>query len=147
MTAQIYRYSKVVVPGPDGYTIYARLPEHGMELCEIDGKTYVTVPEDAGQMPEQHPEITLEPVIVDAGLRDRLKKSARICQLIDQSIIDLIRTRYNPEDEMYFARIGVGVSLGAYQFEPGEQEALLAYGAYVEECRQWGRQKRAELGL
>ena len=118
-----------------------------MELCEIDGKTYVTVPEDAGQMPEQHPEITLEPVIVDAGLRDRLKKSARICQLIDQSIIDLIRTRYNPEDEMYFARIGVGVSMGAYQFEPGEQEALLSYGAYVEECRQWGRQKRAELGL
>jgi len=147
MPAQIYRYSKVVVPGPDGYTIYARLPEHGMELCELDGKTYVTVPTDAGPMPEQHPEITLEPVIVDVGLRDRLKKSARICQLIDQSIIDLIRTRYNPEDEMYFARIGVGVSLGAYQFEPGEQEALLAYGAYVEECRQWGRQKRAELGL
>jgi len=147
MPAQIYRYSKVVVPGPDGYTIYARLPEHGMELCELDGVTYVTVPEDAGQMPEQHPEITLEPVIVDVGLRDRLKKSARICQLIDQSIIDLIRARYNPEDEMYFARIGVGVSLGAYQFEPGEQEALLAYGAYVEECRQWGRQKRAELGL
>jgi len=147
MPAQIYRYSKVVVPGPDGYTIYARLPEHGMELCELDGKTYVTVPTDAGPMPEQHPEITLEPVIVDVGLRDRLKKSARICQLIDQSIIDLIRARYNPEDEMYFARIGVGVSLGAYQFEPGEQEALLAYGAYVEECRQWGRQKRAELGL
>ena len=147
MTAQIYRYSKVVVPGPDGYTIYARLPEHGMELCELDGVTYVTVPEDAGQMPEQHPEITLEPVIVDVGLRDRLKKSARICQLIDQSIIDLIRARYNPEDEMYFARIGVGVSLGAYQFEPGEQEALLSYGAYVEDCRQWGRQKRAELGL
>jgi len=48
---------------------------------------------------------------------------------------------------MYFARIGVGVSLGAYQFEPGEQEALLAYGAHVEACRQWGRQKRAELGL
>jgi len=76
MPAQIYRYSKVVVPGPDGYTIYARLPEHGMELCELDGKTYVTVPTDAGPMPEQHQEITLEPVIVDVGLRDRLKKSA-----------------------------------------------------------------------
>jgi len=59
MPAQIYRYSKVVVPGPDGYTIYARLPEHGMELCELDGVTYVTVPTDAGQMPEQHPEIAL----------------------------------------------------------------------------------------
>ena len=39
MPAQIYRYTKVVEPGPNGYTIYARIPEGGLELCELDGKT------------------------------------------------------------------------------------------------------------
>ena len=41
----------------------------------------------------------------------------------------------------------VGAALGAYAFEPGEQDALLAFGAHVESCRQWGREQRAALGL
>ena len=47
----------------------------------------------------------------------------------------------------YCARIGVGVALGAYQFQPGESDALLAFGAHVEGVRQWGRAQRAALGL
>ena len=147
MPTQICRYTKTVVPGPDGYTLYARLPEHGLELCEVDGKTYVAIPEDAGELPEQLPGVVLEPVIVDAGLRDLIKRHSRAVALIDQEVIDMIRAQYSAEDEMYFARIGVGAALGAYVFEPGEQEAMLAYGAHVEACRQWGREQRARLGL
>jgi hypothetical protein len=146
MPAQIYRYTKVIEPGPNGYTIYARIPEGGLELCELDGKTYVTVPADA-ELLEQHEAITLEPVIVDSGLRERLKKTSRAVLLIDQAVIDLIRSQYSLDDEQYFARIGVGAALGAYQFEPGEQESMLAFGAHVEACRQWGREQRAALGL
>ena len=43
--------------------------------------------------------------------------------------------------------IGVGVALGAYTFEPGEQESLLAFGAHVEGVRQWGRLEREKIGL
>jgi hypothetical protein len=37
--------------------------------------------------------------------------------------------------------------LGVYTFEPGEQAELLAFGAYVEQCRQWSRDEKAKLGL
>jgi len=60
---------------------------------------------------------------------------------------DLIRSKYSVDDEAYFARIGVGVALGAYTFEPGEQAELLAFGAFVESARAWGRVERAKLGL
>ena len=58
-----------------------------------------------------------------------------------------ISSKYSLSDEQYFARIGVGAALGAYTFAPGEQDELLAFGAYVEAARQWGRDERAKLGL
>ncbi len=115
-------------------------------LCALGDLTYITVPEGV-TIPDQHPEITLELVVVDYGLRELLKKNSRAVQLIDQSVIDRIRSAYSLDDEQYFARIGVGVALGAYTFEPGEQESLVAFGAYVEECRQWGRAQRTALGV
>lgn len=146
MPAQIYRYTPLVESGPNGRSLVAKLPDGALELCALDGLTYVTVP-DGAMLPEQHPEITLEPVTVDYGLRDRIKKTSRAVQLIDQAVIDRIRAEYSLDDEQYFSRIGVGAALGAYTFEPGEQESLLAFGAHVEDCRQWGRAQRAALGL
>lgn len=146
MPAQIYRYTPVVEPGPNGRSLVAKLPDGALELCALDGMAYVTVPEGA-TLPEQHAEITLEPVTVDYGLRDRIKKASRAVQLIDQAVIDRIRSEYSLDDEQYFSRIGTGAALGLYQFEAGEQESLIAFGAYVEECRQWGRVQRAVLGL
>ena len=58
-----------------------------------------------------------------------------------------IRASYSAEDEAYYSRIGVGVALGSYEFEPGEQAALLEFGSFVESVRLWGREQRAELGL
>ena len=147
MPAQIYRYTKVVVPGPNGHILYAKLPEGGMELCELDGVTYVTVPEDAGPMPEQHQQITLEPVIVDADLRDRLLSESRAGQLISQAIVDNIRAKYPIDEELYFARIGISSLTGLYQPSESEMRELASYSAYVESVREWGRQQRAELGL
>ena len=144
---QIYRYTKTIVPGPNGYTLYARLPEGGMELCELGGVTYVTVPEDADPMPEQPKEITLEPVIVDADLRDRLLSEIRVGQLIGQAIIDNIRAKYPIDEELYLARIGIGSLTVLYQPSESEMQELVSYGAYVESVREWGRQQRAALGL
>ena len=146
MPAQIYRYTPLIEPGPNGRSLVARLPEGGIELCTLDGLTYVSIPDDA-TLPEQHQEITLTPVIVDYGLRERIKSSSRACQLINEAMQQRIRAQYSVEDEQYFARIGVGAALGAYTFQPGEQEALLGFGAFVEEVRQWGRERRAEIGL
>lgn len=66
---------------------------------------------------------------------------------IDSQIQSKIREKYALEDEQYFARIGVGVALGVYEFQAGEREALLEFGAFVENVRQWGRDERAKLAL
>ena len=118
------------------------------ELCTLDGVTYVAVP-DAVTLPEQPAQIanTVTPVILTPELREAIKAASPHCQFITERMQDKIRARYSAEDEMYFARIGGGAALGVYEFEVGEKELLLAYGAHVESVRQWGRVERAKLGL
>lgn len=143
----IYKYKKIITDGPNGTTLYANLPESGaLELCEIDGNTYVFVSDDS-KLPEQHKEITLESVTLTDELRSEVKKSSRACQLIDMRMQEMIRAKYTAEDEMYFARIGTGKALGVYEFQAGEEAALLDYGNFVESVRQWGRDERAKIGL
>lgn len=147
----IYCYTKV----PTKYTIIQMaLPDsqghddslHCTELCTLDGLTYVAVP-DGITLPEQQPEIKLEAVKLTPELRAQIKASSVHCDLIAERVEMKIREHYSLSDEQYFARIGVGVALGAYAFGDGEQEALLLFGAHVEACRQWGRDERAKLGL
>ena len=146
MPAQIYSYTPIIEAGPNGRSLFAKLPEGAIELCAIDGLTYVAVP-DGVALPDQHPEIALAPVTLTPELRDQIKLASRAVALIDQSVVDAIREKYSTDDEMYFSRIGVGAALGAYTFEPGEKEALLAFGDFVEACRKTGRDQRAALGL
>lgn len=116
------------------------------ELCTIDGVTYVAVP-DGVALPDQPTELTVAPVVPDADLRERIKSSSPHVQLIYERTEALIRSKYSMSDEAKFARIGVGAALGVYTFDPGEQDELVAFGAYVEAARQWGRDERAKLGL
>lgn len=102
---------------------------------------------DAAALPAQPAEITLTAVTPDAPLREAIKSASPHCRVIAEQMQAKIRELYSPEDEMYFARTGVGASLGIYQFEPGEEADLTAYGEHVEAVRQWGRAQRAALGL
>ena len=144
----IHKYQRVVTPGPNGATLYFRNTEtnDALELAELDGWHYVFVPEGA-TLPEQPPEIGWQPVTMTDALREQIKAASRPCQLIAEAMQRRIRSVYSLEDEQYFARIGVGAALGGYAFQPGEQEALLAFGAHVEAVRQWGRQEREKIGL
>ena len=118
------------------------------ELCTLDGVTYVAVP-DGVTLPEQPEAIadTVQPVALTPEMREQIKAVSPHCRLIADQMQARIRARYSAEDEMYFARIGAGAALGMYAFEPGEQEAIAAYGAHVEAVRQWGRGERARLGV
>ncbi len=104
---------------------------------------------DGVTLPGQPAEIaeSVEAVTVTPELREAIKAASPHCRLIQERMEDRIRNRYSLSDEQYFARIGVGVALGAYQFEPGEQDELLAFGTFVEDVRQWGREQRSALGL
>lgn len=116
------------------------------ELCELDGYTYVNLPSGA-TIPDQPPEISLDLVTLTPALRSQIKGANPHCSVIAERMEQKIRDVYSVSDEAYFARIGVGAALGSYEFESGEMEALLAFGAHVESVRSWGRAERAKLGL
>lgn len=116
------------------------------ELCTLDGVTYVSVP-DALTLPAQPSEITVEPVVLTDTLKAQIKAASPHVALIYERTEQKIRAVYSISDEAKFARIGVGAALGVYAFGAGEQDELIAFGAYVEAARQWGRDERANLGL
>ncbi len=118
----------------------------GQEIASIDNWRYVYFPDNV-TIPEQPPEIQWIELTLTDELKEQIKTNSRQCQLISQWMQDRIRTKYSIEDEQYFSRIGVGVALGTYTFQLGEQEALLAFGEFVESVRQWGRSERAKFGL
>lgn len=133
-----------------------RLPEANsgeqaaQELCTLpDGRTVVALFEGYTLPANQPPAIlgSIEILVLDDGLKAQIKAASPIAKLIGAQMLQKIRDAYSAEDEAYFARIGVGAALGAYTFGPGEQEKLLAFGAFVEGVRQWGRLERAKLGL
>lgn len=122
------------------------MPDDSVEIATVDGMTYVAMPNDAVP-PAQPAEITLTPVTPDAALREAIKSASPHCRVIGEVMQEQIRAMYSAEDEMYFARIGIGEARGMYVFEPGEEAALTEYGAHIESVRQWGRSERAKLGL
>lgn len=118
----------------------------GQEIAIIDNWRYVYFPDNV-TVPDQPTEIQWTELTLTDELKEHIKANSRQCQLTNQWMQERIRAKYSIEDEQYFARIGVGVALGAYTFQPGEQEALLAFGAFVESVRQWGKAERAKIGL
>ncbi len=116
------------------------------ELCTLEGVTYVAVP-DSVTLPDQPAELTITEATITPELREQIKAASPHCALIAERMEARIRSKYSLSDEAYFARIGVGAALGVYTFEPGEQDEMLAFGAWVESVRQWGRDERAKLGL
>lgn len=139
----IYAYQKV----PTEFSIVQMaVPEGSTELCTLDGITYVAIPDDA-ELPDQPEEIVTAPAVLTPELKAQIKAASPHVALTYIRTQDLIRSKYSADDEAYYARIGVGVALGAYTFEPGEQDELLAFGAFVETARTWGRAEREKLGL
>jgi hypothetical protein len=144
--ATIYRYQKTITPGPNGTTVQHRNSEDNeiTELATVNGLTYISVP-DGVALSEQP--VTLEPVALDDTLREQIKAASPHSRLIGQRMIDTIRAAYSIDDEMYFARIGVGAALGMYLPSASELEEMTIFGAFVEGVREWGRSERAKLGV
>lgn len=149
-----YQYQRYVKAGPSGYVLSFENFQNpqgenvGVEVAEISGVHYVYVPDEfVEQIPKQNTKIKWKAVNLTDELKAEIKKTSRLCYLIDQEMQQRIREKYTLEDELYLNRITAGVMLGAYTFEAGEQEQVLAFGQFVEEVRQWGRAERAKIGL
>lgn len=146
---KIYKYQPIIVPGPAGteYRLgWDSTEENPIDLCEIDGWRYISVPETLTvTVPEEI--TTWQLADITSELKEQIKANSSICQTIAQRVIDRIRAKYPLDEELYLARIAVGSLQGTYQLQPGESELLASYQADVEAAREWGRQERTKLGL
>lgn len=139
-------------------THYLRVPEGtagspaSQELATLaDGRTVVAV-FDGHNLPTDQPaaiaaSVEVLPSPLPDALREEIKAASPMVRLINARMIDKIRAEYSIDDEMFFARIGVGAATGMYTPTPGELADMAAFGAFVESVRQWGRAERAKLGL
>ena len=145
----IYKYKPVTIgKHPNTATLMMRNDDNNamQEIATVGDWRYVYAPDNT-EIPEQWPEIEWQSVVLSDELKEAIKANSRPCFLISERMQEMIRARYTAEDEMYFARIGTGKALGVYEFQAGEESALLDYGNFVESVRQWGRDERAKIGL
>lgn len=135
---KIYKYTKTT----DKFTTYAlREPDYSLlqtedriiELCKIDGETYVAVP-DSLVLPEQPPQITVVEVTLTTDLKKKIKKKSYVVQLINENVVAKIREQYSINDELEMLQTATGTEVDAYK-------------AYVAKCRLWGRTEKRKLGL
>lgn len=120
----------------DAYTVYSlNAPEGSTELCTLDGVTYTVIP-DGAELPEQPEQIAASVHVVtpDVELRERICAASPHVALIRERVAAMIAQRYSITDEVKLLR-----TAPSPEFE--------VYNAYAEECRQWGRDRKAELGL
>lgn len=112
--------------------------EHiGTELATLDGVTYVSLPSDTvlpADQPEEIASSIVNPVTLDATLREQIKTASPHAQLINQRVVDKIREAYSIEDEIKCLRLA-----------PSEETT--AWNAHVEACREWGAEQKSEIGL
>lgn len=129
---------------PAGYALVFDAPKPEFDPTEfiaVEGTPMLT---DKGHYEQQW---RLEALPTETVAQLKQARYDQALKAIDDQIQVKIREKYALEDEQYFARIGVGVALGVYEFQAGEREALLEFGAFVESIRQWGRDERAKLAL
>lgn len=108
----------------------------GAELATIAGVTYVSLPDGATLPAEQPEEIaaSIAPVTLTDALRDTIKAASPHVRLINERVRAAIADRYSYADEIKLLRTA-----------PSPE--MVAYNAYAEECRAWGRGEKAKLGL
>lgn len=140
--AKIYSYQKVT----DQFTTYClsepdynllSSEDHITELCTIEETTYVSIPNNI-TLPEQSDKIksTLKEIDLsnNLDLKEQIKTISSHINLINDRVVEKIRTKFSINDEIKILRAGT------------PEESNL-YNAFVEECVLWGRIEKEKLGV
>lgn len=142
----IARYQKIT----NEYTTFnissSSQSENILELCDIDGYTYISVPDESSLIiPNEI--LTYEKVTLSEKIIEDIRKYSSYCKLLDERVIKQIRDKYTLDDELYLARISCGVLLGNYTLLGHETNLLSDFQVVVEAAREWGRLERIKIGL
>ena len=108
----------------------------GTELATIDGVTFVALPDGAALPENQAGEIasSIATVTLTDAMRSAIKAASPHVRLINDRVREAIADRYSMADEIKLLRTAPSAE-------------CIAYNAYAEECRDWGRSEKAKLGL
>jgi hypothetical protein len=130
-----YKFQKVVANGTTYRFVHPNTEGEQLstELATINGFTYVHVKEGA-ELPEQHPQTGVVEITPSVEEMEAIKESSHLVRNINNTVQDKIAERYSMADEIKLLRTHPSVEFDAYN-------------AYVEECRQWGREQKANIGV
>ena len=111
----------------------------GQELATLDDGRTVVVLFDGHLLPDDQPaaikaSIEVLPTPLPEDLKRAISGASPHVRLINERVVERIRTRYSAEQEIALLR-----------GQPSE--AYKAYNVFVEECRAWGTDQKAALGL
>jgi len=134
--AKIYSFRKIT----DNFTThtviepnYREDEERIVELCTIDGITYISVPDNIILSKQsEHVTTTLQEIVLTDELRKKINDVSPHCKLINQRTVENIRKKYSLNDEIQLLRETLADQLGEYN-------------AYVEECVEQGKQDKEKL--
>ena len=108
----------------------------GTELATVEGVTYVSLPTGV-DLPETQPAevaASINVVTLNPALTLAISNASPHVKLIRQQVAELIAQEYSFADEIKLLRTAPSA-----EFE--------VYNDYVEQCRQWGRDKKQAIGL
>lgn len=149
--AKIYSYKKFI---NSDVTRLIRLPVFdgaliGTELATIGCLTYISIPDDKELPVDQHDEVSesILQVALDSDLVMQIKKHSPYCALIAARVIGKIRDRYSEDDESAMQNKMIADMKGIDPLSDSDREKIAAAYAYFKECREWGKNELAALGL
>jgi len=98
--------------------------------------TYVSVPDDVELPVDQPASIaeSIEVVVITDELCELIKSQSTHVQLINDRVKSKIAERYSLSDELK-------------EIRNSSSPSFAVYADYVEDCRQWGSEQKAALGL
>lgn len=130
----IYSYTKVVNETTTKQIDMSGI-EGAVELCEIDGITYVSIP-DAASVAKQDAAIDAKVATIDAKKKEEIRTASYVVKFIKQQVRDKIREKYELDDELKLLRL-----------RDTNKDEWDKYNAHAESCRAWGEAEIAKLGI
>ena len=131
---EIYSYTKVVNEITTKQIDTSGI-EGAVELCEIDGITYVSIP-DAASVAKQDAAIDAKSATLDAKKIEEIRAASYVVKFIKQQVRDKIREKYELDDELKLLRL-----------RDINKDEWDKYNAHAESCRAWGEAEIAKLGI
>ncbi|MEW6485795.1 MAG: hypothetical protein AB1423_14480 [Pseudomonadota bacterium] len=138
---KLYRYKKIT----DAYTTHTVQAEGLVELCELDGDTIISVPDDAKL--EASKVLTVQPVELTEELAAAIKEKSDVVQMVNTMVVEKIREKYDINDELKIIKKMLQCLVNKTTPDAETLKQYTDYIAYTDTCTAWGTEEKTALGV